>query len=207
MTERWYREKKREAFYRMAKREGYRARSAYKLLQIQDKFNLVRAGDTVIDLGASPGGWSQVAVELVGSAGRVFGVDLAAVKPLSGAEFVRGDLTQPATVEALLRLMARDGRKPVANVVLSDMSPNLTGVYSRDQAESVFLCQRALEFAQRVLDRGGNFLVKIFEGEDYPEFRARMEAAFDFVKPHRPVASRRQSSEVYLVGKGARLPT
>lgn len=204
MSERWFQEKKREAFYRQAKREGYRARSAYKLLQIQDKFRVMRVGGTVVDLGASPGGWSQVAVEAVGPAGRVLGVDVAPVKPIEGARFLRGDLTKPETVDALVRLMGQGGAKPVADAVLSDLSPGLTGQYTRDQAESVFLSGQAFEFALRVLDRGGNFVVKVFEGEDYPEFRARVESAFEFTKPYRPAASRRQSSEVYVVAKGFR---
>lgn len=203
MTERWYQEKKREAFYRRAKREGYRARSAYKLVQIQEKFSLMRAGDTVVDLGASPGGWSQVAVETVGERGRVFGVDLANVRPVEGAVFIRADMTKPETMEALRREMARTG-SAVANVVVSDMSPDISGNYTRDQAESVWLCQKALEFAEQVLDRGGNFLTKIFEGEDYPEFKAALEARFEMVKPYRPEATRRASSEVYLVAKGYR---
>lgn len=204
MTERWYQEKKREGYYRMAKREGYRARSAYKLQQIQSKFHVVRSGDTVVDLGASPGGWSQVAVEVAGPTGRVIGVDLSSVRPMEGATFVRGDLARPETVEQVLHVLTAGGGRPAVNVVLSDMSPNLSGQYSRDQAESVYLCGKALEFAQRVLDSGGNLVAKVFEGEDYPGFRSRVEALFDFVKPYRPAASRRQSSEVYLVAKGLR---
>lgn len=204
MSERWYQEKKREGYYRMAKREGYRARSAYKLLQIQKKFGLIRPGDAIVDLGCSPGGWSQVAVEHGGTRGRVIGVDLAAMKPLEGLTFIRGDLTHGETGDSVVRALAEGGRKPVAQVVLSDMSPNLTGAYTRDQAESVFLCTHALEFAARVLDLRGNFVTKVFEGEDYPAFRSRVEASFEFVKPYRPAASRAQSSEVYLVGKGFR---
>lgn len=205
MSERWFQEKKREAFYRRAKREGYRARSAYKLLQIQEKFNLIRPGDTVIDLGASPGGWSQVAAELVGEGGRVFGIDLSPVRPVEGVVFLRGDMTRPETTEALRREMGREG-SAVAQVVVSDMSPDISGNYSRDQAESAWLCQKALEFAEQVLDRGGNFVAKIFEGEDYREFRSLVESRFEMVKPYRPVATRKSSSEVYLVAKGYRPP-
>jgi 23S rRNA (uridine2552-2'-O)-methyltransferase len=203
MTERWYQEKKREGFYRRAKREGYRARSAYKLQQIQEKFRLIRKGDTVVDLGASPGGWSQVAVGLVGEGGRVFGLDLASVRAVEGAVFLRGDLTKPETMEALRREMARNG-PALANVVVSDMSPDISGNYMRDQAESMWLCQKAFEFAEQVLDRGGNFVAKIFEGEDYPEFKKTLEARFEMVKPYRPEATRKASSEVYLVAKGYR---
>ncbi len=204
MTERWYQEKKREGFYRRAKREGYRARSAYKLLQIQEKFNLIRAGDVVVDLGASPGSWSQVAVELVGKQGRVFGIDLAPVRPVEGATFLRGDLTDEATAERLRAEMTRADGRPLANAVLSDMSPNLSGNYGMDQAESIFLSTAALRFAEKVLETGGNFLVKVFEGADYKEFFEGVKARFEMLKPYRPEATRRQSSEVYLVAKGYR---
>lgn len=206
MTERWYQEKKREGFYRRAKREGYRARSAYKLLQIQEKFRVMRKGDTVIDLGAAPGGWSQAALEAVGDTGRVYGVDLAAVRPLERATFLRGDMTKDETVQLLLREMSRDGHAAVAKAVVSDMSPDISGNYTRDQAESVWLCAKALEFAEKVLDRGGNFVVKVFEGEDYPEYKKTLEARFEKVWPYRPEATRRSSSEVYLVAKGYRGP-
>lgn len=204
MTERWYQEKKREAFYRRAKKEGYRARSAYKLMQIQEKFSVIRKGDTVLDLGAAPGGWSQVAVELVSPGGRVIGLDLDTVDPLGGATFLRGDFTKPETVDLLRREMGRDGAKPVANTVLSDLSPDITGTYNRDQAESAFLVTKAIEFAESVLDRGGNFVAKVFEGEDYPGIVALLRARFDMVKPYRPPATRSHSSEVYLVAKGYR---
>jgi 23S rRNA (uridine2552-2'-O)-methyltransferase len=125
---------------------------------------------------------------------------------VEGASFLRGDLTKPETVEALRRMMASSDAKPVANAVLSDMSPDITGKYSMDQAESVWLCTKALEFAESVLDRGGHFVVKVFEGEDYPEYRKSIEDRFAMVKPFRPEATRRASSEVYLVAKGYRGP-
>lgn len=202
MTERWYQEKKREAYYRRAKREGYRARSAFKLVQIQEKFRIMRKGDTVVDLGAAPGGWSQAALEIAGPTGRVFGVDLQTVRPLEGAVFLRGDMTKPETVEALRRKLVDSGGRPSAHVVVSDMSPDISGNYDRDQAESVYLCQKALEFAEQVLERGGNLLLKVFEGQDYPELMATLKKKFDVVFPYRPEATRRQSSEVYLVAKG-----
>lgn len=202
MGKNWYKEKKGETWYRKAKKEGYRARSAYKLMQIQERLEVIRPGDTVIDLGAAPGGWSQVAVELVGAEGRVVGVDLSPVAPLDGAHFIRGDFTKRETVDAILTYLARDPRGTRINAVLSDMSPDITGNYTMDQANSVFLCQHALSFARHVLDAGGSFVVKIFEGEDYPEFRDDMRLSFRTVKPYNPPASRKQSSEIYLVGLG-----
>lgn len=206
MTDRWYKEKKREGFYRLAKKEGYRARSAYKLAQIQAKFKVMRPGDTVVDLGASPGGWSQVAAENVGPTGRVFAVDLAPIRPIEGVRILRGDITKPETAEAFKRMMAAEDAKPVAQAVFSDMSPDITGKYMKDQAESAWLSSQALAFAESVLDRGGNFVVKIFEGEDYPPFRKSIEDRFAMVKPFRPTATRSASSEVYLVAKGYRGP-
>jgi 23S rRNA (uridine2552-2'-O)-methyltransferase len=202
----WYKEKKGEAWYKKAKREGYRARSAYKLQQIQERFSVLRAGDTVIDLGASPGGWSQVAAELVGEKGRVVAVDLSHMHGLEGVKFVRGDITLPETMDEVLRVLAADPRGVRVNVVISDMSPDITGNYTMDQANSVFLCQHALKFARRVLDVGGRFVVKIFEGEDFPEFRDELRKQFRDVKAYNPPASRKQSSEIYLVAlsfKGA----
>lgn len=204
MGKNWYKEKKEEAWYRKAKQEGYRARSAYKLLQIQERLLVIREGDTVVDLGAAPGGWSQVAVELVGPTGRVVGVDLSTVAPLEGAHFIRGDFTRPETVEAVLTYLGRDPRGPRINAVLSDMSPDITGNYTMDQAKSVFLCQHALTFTRRVLDAGGSLVLKVFEGEDYPEFRDDMKRSFRTVKPFSPPASRKQSSEIYLIGIGFR---
>ncbi len=204
MGKNWYKEKKSEPWYKKAKREGYRARSAYKLQQLQEKFSILREGDTVIDLGASPGGWSQVAVEEVGDKGRVVAVDVANMHGLAGVKFVRGDITHPETINEVLRVLAADPRGVKVDVVISDMSPDITGNYTMDQANSVYLCQHALNVARRVLDVGGRFLVKIFEGEDFPEFRDTLRKEFRDVKAYNPPASRKQSSEIYLVGLGFR---
>jgi 23S rRNA (uridine2552-2'-O)-methyltransferase len=202
MAKNWYNEKKSEPWYRRAKREGYRARSAFKLMQIQERLNVLRAGDTVIDLGAAPGGWSQVAAELVGPTGRVIGIDLVPIGRMPRVQFVQGDMTKESTVEAVLRLLTTDERGVRVDAVISDMSPNLTGNYSMDQANSIWLCEHAFAFALRVLDAGGTLVMKVFEGEDFPEFRDRVKAAFHTVKAYNPPASRKQSSEIYLVAAG-----
>lgn len=202
MSERWFQERKREAFYRKAKKEGYRARSAYKLQQMNGEFRLFKAGDVVIDLGAAPGGWSQAAVEIVGPTGRVIGVDLDSVDPMEGAVFVRGDMTRPETVAQVRALLVAEGRELPVKAVISDMSPSLSGHYDKDQAESAWLCSHALDFAEKVLAPGGNFVCKIFEGSDYPEFLAGLKNRFGYVKPKRPQATRKSSSEVYLIAKG-----
>ncbi|MBI2079018.1 MAG: RlmE family RNA methyltransferase [Euryarchaeota archaeon] len=202
MGKNWFLEKKKEPWYRKAKREGYRARSAFKLQQIQERHEILRTGDTVIDLGAAPGGWSQVAKELVGPAGRVIGVDLANIAPMEGVQFVRGDMTKQETMDEVLRLLAKGAKGTRVDAVISDMSPQITGNYTMDQANSVFLCQHAVAFARKVLDAGGRLLVKVFEGEDYPEFRDDLKKSFHTVKPYNPPASRKQSSEIYLVATG-----
>lgn len=135
---RWYSEKKREHFYKEAKRVGYRARSAFKLKQIQKKFRIMREDDAVIDLGAAPGGWSQVAKELVGEGGTVIGIDLLRIEPINGVIFLKGDLTKESTLQMIVQIIGDDK----ADVLLSDMSPNISGNYSIDQARSIYLCDK-----------------------------------------------------------------
>lgn len=200
---RWTNEHRRDSYVRKARQEGYRARSAYKLKQIQKRFRLVRQGECVVDLGAAPGGWSQVLVELVGPAGTVFGVDLQRIAPVDGATFLQGDFTKKDTHDRLRDLLARDGRDQV-DVVVSDMAPDMSGNYDLDQARSVHLCEMALRFAEAHLKDGGDFCCKIFEGADFQEFREVLRGRFHKVMQFHPPASRKQSSEVYLVGKGFR---
>lgn len=195
---RWYSERKGEAYYKKAKKEGYRARSAYKLKQINDKFSIIKKGDVVVDLGSSPGGWTQVAVELVGEEGAVVGVDLDFTPPVEGATLLRGDLTEEETKSRVRKAV---GPRDVDTVV-SDMSPKLTGNYDRDQAESVWLAQHALAFARSMLKPGGNFLAKVFEGRDFEEYVEDVKSSFKRVKMHHPPASRKRSSEVYVIAQG-----
>jgi 23S rRNA (uridine2552-2'-O)-methyltransferase len=195
MSKRWLQEHRREAYYRKAKREGYRSRAAYKLLQIDKKFKLFRPGQSVLDLGAAPGGWTQVAVEQVGQEGKVVAVDLDPCKPLDGAVFIKGDMTDEATVEKIMEEIGQ------ANLIVSDMSPNISGQYSVDQARSVYLAEQSLTIAEKILKPGGHFVVKLFQGEDFPEFLQKLKDKFQFVKVFSPPASRSQSSEVYVVCK------
>ena len=194
---RWYSEKKKEHFYKEAKRVGYRARSAFKLLQIQKKFNILKKKDTVIDLGAAPGGWSQVAKEIVGGEGTVVGIDLSLIKPIRGITFLQGDMTKETSVEELIGLI---GEKK-ADVVLSDMSPDISGNYSIDHAKSIFLCEQAFETAKLLLKPGGNFVCKIFSGEEIENFIKNIKIHFKTVKRFSPVASRKSSSEEYVISK------
>lgn len=200
---RWFQERQREAYYRQAKKEGYRARSAYKLLQIQDRFALVKPGAAVADLGCAPGGWSQVLVQMVGPQGLVVGVDLQRMRPIAGARFLRGDFTDRATHAALGALLQEAGRTKV-DAVVSDLSPDMSGSYDTDQARSVHLAGLALAFADAHLAPGGAFVCKVFEGVDFQEFREDVRKRFRRVQQFHPPASRRSSSEIYLVAKGFR---
>src|SRR5881628_1639075 len=186
-----------DPYVRRARTQGYRSRAAYKLLQLLKLDGLVRSGDTVVDLGAAPGSWSQVLVECVGRSGRVVAVDLLEVAPVPGVMVVQGDFSE----EAVLRRLdeALGGRK--IDLVVSDMAPNISGVRSSDQARSIHLCELALDFAETHLNSGGAFVVKAFQGAVYPEFLAAMRRIFVSVASRKPGASRGESNEMYLVGK------
>ncbi len=185
-----------DAFQRRARREGYRARSVYKLMDIQKRSRIFRKDDTVLDLGAAPGGWSQIALEYIGEDGKLVGVDLQHILPLKGAQFLQGDIREPETRKELEKLV------PKADVVLSDMSPNLSGNYSVDQARSVELSSLALEIASE--RKAKSFVVKVFEGSDFQDFRKAVIDEFGSVRTLSPEASRKQSSEVYLIAKRKR---
>ena len=185
-----------DAFQRRARREGYRSRSVYKLMDIQKRSKIFRKDDTGLDLGAAPGGWSQVALEYIGEDGKLVGVDLQHILPLKGAQFLQGDIREPETRKELEKLV------PKADVVLSDMSPNLSGNYSVDQARSVELASFALEIASE--RKANSFVVKVFEGSDFQDFRKAVIDEFGSVRTLSPEASRKQSSEVYLIAKRKR---
>ena len=185
-----------DAFQRRARREGYRSRSVYKLMDIQKRSKIFRKDDTVLDLGAAPGGWSQVALEYIGEDGKLVGVDLQHILPLKGAQFLQGDIREPETRKELEKLV------PKADVVISDMSPNLSGNYSVDQARSVELASFALEIASE--RKANSFVVKVFEGSDFQDFRKAVIDEFGSVRTLSPEASRKQSSEVYLIAKRKR---
>ena len=182
-----------DAFQRKARREGYRARSAYKLMDIQKRSKIFKKGSIVLDLGAAPGGWSQVALEFMEEEGKLVGVDIQHILPLKGATFIQGDLRDKDIREELQKLI------PKADVVISDMSPNLSGTYSIDQARSVELSSLALEIAAE--RNAQSFVVKVFEGSDFQEFRKAVKTKFGSVRTLSPEASRKQSSEVYLIAK------
>jgi 23S rRNA (uridine2552-2'-O)-methyltransferase len=196
----WMREHVTDAYVKRANAEGYRSRAAYKLQQIDAKDKLLKRGMTVVDLGAAPGGWSQVAAEAVRPTGRVVAVDLLEMGQVPGVTVIRGDFSDDATVQALEQ--ALDG-SPV-DLVLSDMAPNISGIASADQAHAIGLAELALDFALKHLKPQGNFLVKAFHGAGYESLAATLRRSFLQVYTRKPDASRTRSSEVYLVGKGLR---
>jgi len=190
----------RDEYYNRSKQEGYRARSAYKLKQLDEAAGLFAPGDVVVDLGAAPGGWLQVAAEAVGDAGTVVGVDLQRIRSLDHdtVETIRGDMTEDETADRLRDVVGSAG----ADAVVSDMAPNMTGEYSVDHARSIHLARQALGVARDLLAPGGDLVVKAFDGPDLADLRADMEESFEYVRSIRPDASRDSSSEVYLVAKG-----
>jgi len=191
--------RRKDAYYRRAKSEGYRARSAYKLAELDDRFRLLRRGDRVVDLGAWPGGWMQVALERVAPGGRVVGLDVVAVTPIGAATSVTGDVADPAVVAAVVKAMGG-----AADVVLSDLAPKLTGIAATDEARRADLASATLAALPALLRPGGRLLMKAFMDPGHAELISRLRGAFDDVKTTRPEATRRGSAELYLVGFGYR---
>ncbi|MDR1064380.1 MAG: RlmE family RNA methyltransferase [Azoarcus sp.] len=196
----WMREHLADPFVQRANAEGYRARAAYKLMEIDDRDRLLRPGAVVVDLGAAPGSWCQVAAQRCGSGARVFALDLLPLEPIAGVDCLQGDFSDAGTLAELERRL--DGSR--VDVVLSDMAPNLSGVAAADQARSVMLCELALDFAVHHLRTGGRFLVKVFQGEGFMAFRREMARYFLSVQVRKPKASRGRSAEVYLLGSQPR---
>lgn len=180
----------------MAKRLGYRSRAAFKILAIHERFRIFRRGDTVLDLGAAPGGWSQVALEHV-APGRVIAVDIQDMEPMPGLMTITGDIFSEDT---LMRL--KDIAQGGVDVVLSDMAPNISGAYSYDHARSVALAERAKDISTALLSEGGRFVVKVFAGDMLEGYASSLERAFRSVRIHKPQASRASSSEVYVICRG-----
>jgi 23S rRNA (uridine2552-2'-O)-methyltransferase len=193
----WMREHLDDPFVKRAQKDGYRARAAYKLLEINDKYKLIRPNMTIVDLGAAPGSWSQIAGKLVGSKGLVIASDILPMDALPDVTFLQGDFREQAVFDQLLQIL--DGR-PV-DLVISDMAPNTSGNPAVDQPRMIYLCELALDFATRVLSPKGQFLVKAFQGEGYDEYRKAILAEFDVLKSVKPEASRARSREMYLLAQ------
>jgi len=194
----WLHEHVNDPYVQRAKREGYRSRAAYKLQEIARTDRIIAPAMTVVDLGATPGGWSQVAAERVGPRGKVIAVDLLQMDALRGVVFIQGDFREDETVARL----EAELHGTIVDLVLSDMAPNMSGIGVADQARVVYLAELALDFAVKWLKPEGNFLVKTFQGVGFPELREAMRGHFRQVLTRKPRASRGRSSEIYLLGKG-----
>jgi 23S rRNA (uridine2552-2'-O)-methyltransferase len=185
---------RRDQYRRLAKDQGYRARSAYKLLQMNRSYNIIKKGDKVVDLGCAPGGWLQVAVKEVGSSGKVIGVDLKPVTPVAGAIILQDSIENPNVLSKIAEILGCN-----ADVILSDMAPNVSGVWDIDHARQISLSTIALGFTRQVLRVGGSSVFKIFEGEMLKEFKSELRKSFGKVLLSKPSASRQESSELYIV--------
>ena len=197
-SKQWLRRHVNDPYVQRSKREGYRSRSAYKLTEIDERDKLLASGQLIVDLGAAPGGWSQVAAKRVGAAGTVVAIDLLQMEPVAGVDFVQGDFSKGSGLKALAKLL--DGRK--ADVVLSDMAPNMSGIAISDQARSMELAELARDFALLHLQPEGVLLVKIFQGAGYDEYLSSLRRAFVKVVVRKPDASRDESAEQYLLARG-----
>ena len=194
----WLREHVNDPYVQRAKAEGYRSRASFKLMEIDDRDHLIRSGEVVVDLGATPGGWSQVAAKRMQGKGRVIALDLLEMDPLHGVEFIQGDFREDAVLAELERTLA--GQK--VGLVLSDMAPNMSGILLSDQARVMHLAELGLEFSRQWLKPDGAFLVKVFQGYGFEDFVREMRLVFTSVSSRKPDASRDRSAEVYLLGKG-----
>ncbi|MCM8855886.1 MAG: 23S rRNA (uridine(2552)-2'-O)-methyltransferase RlmE [Candidatus Thiodiazotropha sp.] len=184
-----------DEYVKKAKKAGYRSRAAFKLLEIQEKDRIIKPGMRVVDLGAAPGGWSQIARDLVGEKGQVLALDILPMDPIAGVDFIQGDFREPQPLEEMRKWLAGE---PV-DLVISDMAPNVTGMASVDQPRAIYLCELALEFAREVLKPGGHFVAKVFQGEGFDAYLKALRGDFRRVVSRKPSSSRAKSREVYLV--------
>lgn len=196
----WLKEHHDDVWVREAKVRGYRSRASFKLLEIQDKDQLIRPGMRVVDLGAAPGGWSQVVAEVLDGRGTVLASDILPMDNIAGVEFIQGDFTENSVYDQLLAVL--DNGK--ADLVISDMAPNMSGMRDIDQPRIMLLAELALDMAESVLACNGSFLVKVFHGEGLQEYQALLKQRFSTVKTRKPRASRARSSEIYLLAEGFR---
>jgi 23S rRNA (uridine2552-2'-O)-methyltransferase len=196
----WLHEHVTDPYVQKAKAEGWRSRAAFKLMEMDDRDKLIRPGEVVVDLGAAPGGWSQVAANRLQGRGQVIALDLLEMPPIPGVDFFQGDFRDDAVLALLEEKLA--GRR--VGLVLSDMAPNMSGIAVSDQARVMHLAELGLEFSRQWLQPGGAFLVKVFQGYGYEEFVGEMRKTFKVVSTRKPDASRDRSAELYLLGKGLR---
>lgn len=199
-SQRWLKEHFDDPYVKQAHKDGYRSRASYKLLEVQEKDRILRPGMTVVDLGAAPGGWSQVTSRLIGERGRLIATDILPMDSIPDVTFIQGDFTDDAVFSQLLEVI---GEHPV-DLVISDMAPNMSGLRSADQPRAMYLCELALDMASRVLRPGGDFLIKIFQGEGFDLYHKQVRGMFDKVQMRKPRSSRDRSREQYLLARGFR---
>ena len=197
----WHQRHVNDFYVQQSVEQGFRSRSAYKLMEIDDRDRLLKPGTALVDLGCAPGGWCQVALERMKGQGRIVGIDLLEMVGLNGVDFLQGDFTEESTLTELVKRL--NGRK--ADLVLSDMAPNITGVIVSDQARIYYLAELALEFAAQWLQPDGVFLVKVFQGTGFEDYMKQMRETFKSVVVRKPKASRDSSREVYLLGRGLKM--
>lgn len=197
-SQRWLQEHNSDHYVKLSQQEGYRSRASYKLLELDKKDRLLRSGLTVVDLGAAPGGWSQVAAKLVGDKGRVVASDILPMDSIAGVDFVLGDFTDESVLNEILDTLGGD----LADLVISDMAPNMSGMRAVDQPKAMYLVELALELACQILKPGGNFVAKVFHGEGFDQYILEVKSRFQRVATRKPDASRPRSREVYIVAKG-----
>ena len=195
---RWLQEHVSDPYVKQAQKDGYRSRSSYKLIELNEKDRLIRPGMLIMDLGSAPGGWSQVAGKLVGEKGRVLATDILPMDAVKNVDFIQGDFTDEAVVNQILE--ALNGAKP--DLIISDIAPNITGIESADQGTSIYLVELALDMVRRVLKPNGNFVVKVFQGTGSDAYLKDVRSSFDKVSVRKPKASRPRSREVYVVARG-----
>lgn len=191
----WLQEHFSDSYVKRAKQDGYRSRAAYKLLEIQERYHLITKGKTIVDLGSSPGGWSEVAVKLVGEKGKVIALDILPMEPITNVTFIQGDFTNDDIAASLLKYTGNG----LVDLVFSDMAPNISGIKCADQAKAMYLAELALDFAKQVLKTNGAFLVKMFQGEGFEKFKQNLSQDFITVKICKPDASRSRSTEMYFL--------
>ncbi|MGB0965067.1 MAG: 23S rRNA (uridine(2552)-2'-O)-methyltransferase RlmE [Litorivicinus sp.] len=197
-SSRWIREHEDDEFVKRARAEGYRSRAAFKLIEIQEKDRLIKPNQVVVDLGAAPGGWSQLARKWIGRNGILLASDILEMDALADVDFVCGDFTDDDCLAQILEVL--DGRE--VDVVISDMAPNMSGNANVDLPRAMVLCELALDFARQQLKPGGTFLIKVFQGEGFEDYLRECRASFKTVKTRKPKASRPRSRELYLLGTG-----
>ncbi|MCK5871181.1 MAG: 23S rRNA (uridine(2552)-2'-O)-methyltransferase RlmE [Methylococcales bacterium] len=197
-SKQWLHEHFDDAYVKQAQAQGYRSRAVFKLIEIQEKDKIIKMGMNVVDLGAAPGGWSQYARKIIGQKNKIIALDILPIDPLAGVDFIQGDFTDDLVLKKLETLLG----ETTVGLVLSDMAPNLSGNKSTDQARALYLAELALDTAVTILDKGGAFLVKVFQGMGFDEYHRQVKQSFKSVVIRKPKASRARSREVYILAKG-----